>query len=681
MGDLKNKILNFVGLDKKKSAWKLVFADWASSMSFKNKLHAQWHLSEMFYEGSQWMEIDPMTSTLNEKFRGEQFSRLVINKIAPYVTKMVSTLSASIPDMSVIPANNDKDDIDVAEVASKYLQYLDVKIGEDEKRKECILYMTLYGNSFRRPFFNHKKGEFKPVMDAVVDENGSSVMGDDGAPLMQPQFEKDGTPKMYQDGDIDVAIINPFIVHVNTDASCFEEVRWLIEARGRHVSWVKENYGYEVQPNKNLNYETETSWTQDKDASNTKADVKDVVPVLEAYYLPSECKKFKDFDYIWNTKGFKPERDGMYMVVCEGKILHLGPLPRFDTEMVRLPHYHYKWEPVPRQFWGMSPIERAIPLQQEMNRIRSEAADIRVRTVKPYLLVPKGAKIDTQNITNAPGQIIEYQAIPGNASKPEWLYPPDVGGTYYSQYIQASQDFEDVLFFHEQSQGKVAAGTTSGVHASELRAADEAYLEPIIKNIEKNERGIAQDKLQLAKKHEIDDMVEIGDDYIGIKTKKFAAANLDYGFSIKIIRDSLKPLTRSERFGMIQNLMGLGLLDPMQDKEKIYKLIQLNIQPTQLYAEQRKHEAWAERENRTILQGLYSEPDQIADDHLVHVNMHMQEMAGKEFHAAEPELQDLLKTHMLRHIEFLTPDITTAGDAGASLDAGMLPAEPQAEQQ
>jgi hypothetical protein len=96
--------------------------------------------------------------------------------------------------------------------------------------------------------------------------------------------------------------------------------------------------------------------------------------------------------------------NGRYICIANGVILHDGPLPYEDG---LIPFSKYVNYSDPRQFWGISEVEQLESPQRAFNKILSYALDIMLYCSNPQWVISNDADVDTDNMTNQPGAIIE----------------------------------------------------------------------------------------------------------------------------------------------------------------------------------------------------------------------------------------------------------------------------------
>ena len=200
--------------------------------------------------------------------------------------------------------------------------------------------------------------------------------------------------------------------------------------------------------------------------------------VFECYLKPKDVEEFaedKDDDKIYTVKKKYP--NGRYVCIANGMILHDGDLPYEDG---LIPFSKYVNYVDPRQFWGISEVEQLASPQIILNKILSYTIDVLLYTSNPIWLVSNDADVDTDNLNNIPGTVVEHS--PGASVRRENGPPLNPG--FMQVLDRVIGWFNDVAGQSDFSQGKAEGGVTAASAIEQLITASRTRIRQRMRNLD-----------------------------------------------------------------------------------------------------------------------------------------------------------------------------------------------------
>ena len=424
----------------------------------RKSLEWQWKLNMNFVCGNQYSEILPNGEiSEEEKYYGWQ-SRSVFNHISPIVETRLAKLSRVRPSMSVRASSGEESDLKTAIVASEILNSTSSRIQLDKVIRTATEWSEVTGTAFYKVMWNSL---------------GGKLIG-----------EKDGE-KVYE-GDVVVQAIGPFEIFPDSlFKSDISSLSSIIHARAVDVNDIKKRYGVDIEGGEldvfslsNDNFSSNGVYK----AKKTSETVKNHVILIEKYERPSA-------EYP----------NGRYIAVASDKLLEYGELPYnngVDGER-DLPFVKQISINQVGAFFGVSMVERLIPLQRAYNAVKNRKYEFMNRVSMGVVNVEDGS-IDTDELIDeglSPGKVIVYRQ---GSRPPQMMSTGSVPLDFTYEEERLINEFVTVSGTSEISRSSsVTKSTMSGVALELLIEQDETRLSSTAESIRSAVKNIGKHIIRL----------------------------------------------------------------------------------------------------------------------------------------------------------------------------------------
>lgn len=556
----------------------------------RKSLEWQWKLNMNFVSGNQYSEILPNgTISEEEKYYGWQ-SRSVFNHISPIVETRLAKLSRVRPSMSIRASSGEEKDLKTAIVASEILNSTASRIGLDKIIKTATEWSEVTGTAFYKILWN---------------EFGGKCIG-----------EKDG--EKVCEGDVIVQAISPFEIFPDSlFKSDISDLSSIIHARAVDVYDIKKRYGVDIEGGEldvfSLGSESVTSNGGFK-AKKMSETVKNHVILIEKYERPS-------LDYP----------NGRYIAVAGDKLLEYGELPYqngVDGER-DLPFVKQISLNQVGSFFGVSLVERLIPLQRAYNAVKNRKYEFMNRVSMGVVNVEDGS-VDTDELIDeglSPGKVIVYRQ---GSRPPQMMSTGSVPLDFTYEEERLVNEFVTISGTSEISRSSsVSKSTMSGVALELLIEQDETRLSSTAESIRSAVKHIGKHVIRLYRQFATSTRImrSLGDGK-QVKILYFTSSDLS---SDDIIFDTENELTQTpaQKKTAILEMLSSGLLynekGALSPRTKV-KVLEILGYGSLSNAQDiiSLHASKAEKENLE-LENDDLEIDEL-DEHSVHIEEHVKKL-------------------------------------------------------
>jgi len=602
---------------REKALWAMVQELRTEGFDARKPFEGIWTVSIAFFAGQQYTFFEGNSQRLFEVERVKGKIRTTDNKIQPNVMRQISDLVKNDPQVSVVPATTDQDDIKAARVGDKALRAWWRSAGMKGKVRRLATWLYTTGNAFLGDRWDEHSG---------------------------PETFDEESGKVLYEGDVQGDVWSPFEVLIPYEAMGISELSespWVIQVKRRGLGWFEENYGERGLRVKEESLAQTGLSIEDLLAGGSRAKAK-MQGALETRLKIRPSRKYPK---------------GLYVVAANGVILEEKEWP-FDDFALE----HFKDVEIPGIFWGKATMEQSIPTQKSWNRNVSSIEEFNRLMAKGKWLTPKAAKMEVSP-DDTHGEVISYNPVMGH--KPEHLslkgLPPTVGMSL--EINQAS--FQDNFSRHEVTRGTNKSDIRSGEMVGLLLEQDaqgripshllfeeslERFMRRVLRRIKEGYKG--ERILQLVGKE--------GE----IEVFAFKGSQLRECSDVMVKKQSSMPESRAAKQEQIMGRFESGLYGDQTDPEVRRQVMNMleDAVVKDIYSDDRMDETVARWENPLLvnLELKSVVPINDYDNHGLHVIEHNRFRKGMEYQRLKEQdpgsfqlIEQRFMTHLLMHQSFL----------------------------
>lgn len=599
-----------------------VLKDFEERQFERKSFESTWQLNINFFLGNQYCYVSPAGDIIEN---GKQYfwqEKEVYNHIANIIELRQSKLSRVRPTLTVIPFSDDERDIACAKTSKKILKAVSHNLNISKILSKGTMWSEICGTAFYKVDWNNNLGKVVGLNPA-----GGAI----------------------KEGDVEVSVVSPFEIYPDSSTyNSIEDCMSIIYARSFHKNTVKNIWGVDVE-GKNLDvYSLDglsisggLGYTSISNSMAKKVK-KDQVVVLEKYEKPT-------IEYP----------NGRLIIVAGNKLVYNGELPYINkAENKRgFPFIRQVSIPTPNCFWGMSVIERCIPIQRAFNAVKNRKHEFMNRLTMGILAVEDGS-VDVENLEEeglSPGKVLIYRQ---GANGPKMLCSDNLPIDFKNEEEALLNEFKTVSGVNDfLNQSNLSYGNISGVALQLMIEQDDVKLSTSSEEIRYSAQEIAKQILRLYKQYaKLQHTSKIIGDNGTIELFYWSSSDIN---SEEVIFETENEIneTLAQKRSMIFELLNSGLLADENGKitntmrGKLLEQLGFGIwEATQdIKALQTKN---ASKENLQLLMSGKIEDPRDIDDNEVHIQEHISFILGNEFEKSKlknPDVERLMLEHIRKH--------------------------------
>lgn len=598
---------------------KEVFEDFQRRKEERSRLEASWLMNINFLMGNQCCEL----ASNGEIFdNGKQYywqQREVFNHIAPIIETRLAKFSRLKSRVSVRPATSDAADTNCAKFATRLIESVEEENNLKELIHSACFWSEVTGTAFYKVVWNSEKGSLAA---------------------------QDGLEKIYE-GDVEISVCPPYEIYPDSIAcSSVEECSSIIHAKAYPINVIEDIWGVKVDGKEVsvINIDTALSgggYGYNAHKLRAFSDLKkDHELVIERYTLPN-----------------KEHPDGRLTIIAGDKLLYDGDLPYQNQSGGKrgFPFIRQVALAQPSCFYGISIIERLIPIQRAYNTVKNRKHEYLNRLSLGVMAVEEGS-IDLDNLEDeglAPGKVLIYRQ---GSNPPMMMNPGTVPSEFRNEEDRLLAEFINISGVSDfLSSSNIVSDNLSGVALSLLIEQDDTRLSITAEAIRNSVRKVGQHILRLYRQFATTKRLKrISGENGEIERLSFSGSDIT---SDDLVFDTENELndTPANRKNMAIELLKLGLLtdengniSPMT-KNKILEIMGFGNWETARCLDD-LHIKKASKENQKVSENKDIEVDE-SDKHSLHIEEHIRCLIGNEFKISDKQ-KDKLNEHIKTHRQY-----------------------------
>ena len=382
--------------------------DYLARREARRSLEAQWQLNINFYVGNQYSYIASNNNLSDYEKQYFWQEKEVFNHIAPMIETRISKITRLNPNIEVLPASMDLADIKSAKLSKEIFKAVSNKLDLPSLSKYASTWCEICGTAFYKITWNSDAG-----MVIATDDK-----------------------KAIREGDVDISVCSPFeILPDNLSCENIGDMGSIIHAKAVSIDTIKNVYGVEVEPENVHSFSLDSGFGA-SGGLGYDAHINKVTNIN----LKNHCVLIERY-----TKPNANLPNGRLTIIAGDKLLFDGDLPYLngDNNERVLPFIKQTSSYMPGCFYGVSIIERLVPIQRAYNAIRNRKHEFFNRISMGVLTVEDGS-VDTDALEQdglSPGKVLVYRQ---GGQAPTIMETPDIHADFEAEEERLMNEFKNL---------------------------------------------------------------------------------------------------------------------------------------------------------------------------------------------------------------------------------------------
>ncbi len=446
-----------------------VISDYNFRREQRRSLEAQWQLNINFMMGNQYSYLASNGEVREDEKLYFWQEKEVFNHIAPIIETRISKITSSTPSVSVVPASTDTIDIESAKLSKEILKAVSNRLNLVDIEKSATTWSEICGTAFYKVIWDTNTGRM-----VATDEHGNSV----------------------NEGDVTIEVVSPFeIFPDNLSCEHLEDCKSIIHAKAVPVEEIKLQWGVDVESEK------VHAFTLDGKANYLGGLGYDAhINKIADIELTGHCILIERYN-----RPSKKYPNGRLTIVAGNQLLFDGDLPYINGDLGGrvFPFVKQISNSLPGNFFGVSVIDRLIPIQRAYNAVRNRKHEYFNRAVMSVLAVEDGS-VDTDALEVeglSPGKVLVYRQ---GSKVPEIMQNPKLNIDFDEEEERLLGEFKTVSGVSDMMTDSYSQYTgMSGVALELLAEQDNSRLATALDSIKLAIKNVAKYCLRLYKQYAV----------------------------------------------------------------------------------------------------------------------------------------------------------------------------------
>lgn len=596
-----------------------VITDFKRRQQERRPYELSWELNMNFYLGNQYSYISNSGELNDIEKRYYWENREVFNHIAPIIEARLAKLGKIKPSLTAKPASNSEHDIYSTKLTKTILSSCVKNNSLSELISTATHWSEITGTSFYKVTWDNSMGNTIGQLD----------------------------DKQVKNGDVTISVCSPFEIYPDSNGSLdIDDCESIIEARAYPVNFINQLWEVNLQGEDVDIYELNNNSFISNIAGRSNitkiihSTKHDHVLLIERYEKPSIKTP-----------------DGRLTIICNNTLLYDGDLP-YRTGKDNSPGYPFVKQVSNKQiasFWGISVIERCIPIQRAYNAIKNKKHEFISRLASGVLSVEDGS-VDVDNLEDeglAPGKILIYR---NGSNPPTFLNPGNIPNELEGEEERLLNELNNMCCVSDITTNNIMPNNiTSGSALSLLISQDESRLSLTAEHIRHAIQKIGNLAIRLYKQYATTTRLnKLTDENGGLEIFYWTNSDLK---NDDVILESNNELEESEssKKEFILKLYDIGLLSDENGKvsnstkNKLLSMLGMKSWENQESISE-LHKKRANKENLGLIK--INKPLTV-DDHTIHIEEHTKFLISDNAEQINEETKILILNHIDEHKQMI----------------------------